>query len=53
MTEGKVVKWGFEGTVFKLAVDANKDGEPSIKLEVDLGEGAQEAIDAFTKKKDA
>jgi len=36
------LKINFEGTVLKVAFDANQDGQPSIELDIKLDEAAKE-----------
>lgn len=45
----KVVTVKFEGTKMIVAVDTNKDGEPSIEMIVNLAETADEVMDKFFK----
>jgi len=45
----KVVSVSFEGKTMTVAIDSNKDGEPSIKLAIDLAETADEVMDRFFK----
>lgn len=44
MVEGMAkVKYGFEGTNFKISVDTDQDGKDSVSLEANMIEGLNEA----------
>lgn len=50
MGEHKAIDFKIEDGKLKIAVDPNQDGEPVLKVEVDLAELPDEVISAFRKK---
>lgn len=45
------VKFEFEGSKLKIAVDPNGDGQPVVKVEVELAEIPDEVLSVITSKK--
>lgn len=43
------VSFKFEGSKLVISVDSDKDGEPVIKIEVSLGEAAEEIFKTLNK----
>lgn len=53
MSEPKAVEVKFEGSKLLVQVDSNKDGQPVVKLEVELSEVPDEVFAAIKAKKEA
>lgn len=49
-TDGKIVSIGIVGNCLVIAVDSNKDGQPSIELKIDLLEVPDELVSLVRKK---
>jgi hypothetical protein len=47
--ELKAVEVKFEGSKLVIIADPNKDGQPVLKLELELAEAADEVLAAFKK----
>lgn len=45
------VKFEFEGSKLKIAVDPNGDGQPVVKLEIELTEIPDEVLSVISAKK--
>lgn len=50
MEEKKALFFGIEGTKFIVGFDPNKDGQPVMKLEIDILEVPDEIVALVSKK---
>lgn len=48
----KAVKFEFEGSTLRIILDPNKDGEPLMRIEIDMAEIPDEIVSILAKKKE-